>query len=89
MREGIGNRAPVGTPKQHEQAIPQCGKRMCGSSLRRMPGIFAKRHIAHIMQPILNRPMAAPQPLRSSPLRPPLASCSPAHTSPHSCVCPS
>ncbi len=45
MREGIGYRVPVGTPKQREQAIAHCGKHMCGISLRGMPGIFAKRDI--------------------------------------------
>ena len=62
MREGIGYRAPVDTPKQCEQTITQCGKRMRGISLRRVPSIFAKRHISHVMCLILNRPMAAPQP---------------------------
>ena len=60
MREGIGYRAPVSVPKQCEQTIPQGGKHMRGMSLRRVPSIFAKRHIAHVMCLILNRPMAAP-----------------------------
>jgi hypothetical protein len=62
MREGIGYRAPVSTPKQSEQTITQRRKHMRGISLRRMPSIFAKCDIAHVMCLILNRPMAAPQP---------------------------
>ena len=61
MRECIGDGRPVGLPKQHEQTITQRGERVRGRALRRMPGIFPKRHVPHIMQPILNRPMAAPQ----------------------------
>ncbi len=61
MRECIGDRRPVGTPKQHEQPITQRGERVRSCALRRMPRIFPKRHVPHIMQLILNRPMAAPQ----------------------------
>ena len=71
MRERIGYRAPVGVPKQPEQTITQCGKHLRSISLRRMPSIFAKRHIAHVMGLILNRPMAAPQPFDRSLLPPP------------------
>ena len=63
MRQRIGYRVPVGTPKQREQAIAHCGKHLCGVALRRMPGIFAKRGIPHVMNWVLNCPMPAPQPL--------------------------
>src|ERR1051325_2929308 len=61
MREGIGDRAPVGVPEQRQQTITQRGERMCGGSSRGMPRIFRKRDIPHVMDLILNRPMAAPQ----------------------------
>src|SRR5262245_34806877 len=62
MRKRVWNRAPVGTPKQHQQPITQGSKHMCGISLCGMPTVFAKGHIAHMMHWILNRPMPAPQP---------------------------
>src|SRR5215208_3160132 len=62
MREGIGYRAPVSTPKQHEQAIAQCSKHMRGVALRSVPSVFAKRDIPHVMDRVLDRPMPAPQP---------------------------
>jgi len=62
MGEGIGYRAPVGAPKQRQQTIAQCGKRMCGISLCRMPSVFTKCHIPYVMDWILDRPMATPQP---------------------------
>jgi hypothetical protein len=61
MSEGIGNRGPVGLTKQQEQPIAQRSEYMCGCPLRGMSGIFPKGYIPHIMQPILNRPMPAPQ----------------------------
>ena len=61
MRKRVGDRRPVSLAKQHEQAIAQRGERVRRRSLRGMPGVFSQRHVPHIMQPILNRPMPAPQ----------------------------
>jgi hypothetical protein len=54
MRKRIGYRAPVRAPKHHQQPIAQCGQRVCGISLRRMPGIFTKGHISYMMDRVLD-----------------------------------
>jgi hypothetical protein len=61
MGESIWDRVPVGAAKQREQTIAQCRKHMCGIALCRMPSVFSKCHIAHVMQRVLDRPMPAPQ----------------------------
>jgi hypothetical protein len=50
-------------PKQRQQAIAQRRERVSRGSGRGMPGILTKCHIPHVMDLILDRPMAAPQPL--------------------------
>src|SRR4051794_12448780 len=65
MRQRVGNRAPVGAPKHHQQPIAQCGKRVRSRALCRMPSIFTKRHIPYVMDRVLDRPMPAPQPFNT------------------------
>src|SRR5215212_3279630 len=65
MRKRIGYRAPVGAPKHRQQPIAQCGKRVCRRALCRMPSIFTKCHIPHVMDRVLDRPMSAPQPFNT------------------------
>src|SRR5215216_1018176 len=62
MCKCIGYRAPVGAPKYRQQPIAQCGKRVSCRASCRMPGIFTKCHIPHVMDRVLDRPISAPQP---------------------------
>jgi hypothetical protein len=60
---GIRYRAPMDVAKQRQQAMTQRGKRVGSAPLCSKPGIFTKRDISHIMHLVLNRSMAALQPL--------------------------
>ena len=65
VMQGSGNVRPARVPYQTDHHVSDSRQCLRRRSLVHLTGIFPQRHSAHVMPPIFDRPVAAPQPLES------------------------